>query len=552
MKTPLGRTFQRSLALLRQTHHTMRLNGTPFDEALDSAVETKRQQAYQCSRRRMLQLVGQSSIALLSAPFALSALPAMLSACEQTVSRVNSQCSVPRIAIIGGGLAGLSAAYTLYKAGVRSTVYEASKRLGGRVLTGRGIVGEGILTELGGEFVNSSHRALQTLLREFQMELLDTEQTSEAALSDAFWFGGQMRSEREVSHALDRVVTQSTADAQHLVRSRQQPSASAVLSRIDGMSAAEYLVSQGASGWAQQYLHAMLLSEFGAEPSEMSAINVLAAIAGEIATAAERGYDGEDDERYKIKAGGSELLRRMAELLQATAPDSILYERRLIRLAAQGASYTLTFEAANSSVSEVQADVVICAVPFSVLRTVEMQLPLPTQQRRAIQELGYGTNAKCIVGVNRPVWRSGGYSGNVYSDTLLQGGWDSSLLQGSPTAAFTVFLGGREGATLGSNTAAANATRYLQPLNTIFRGTQAAFTGKAQQMVWAEEPLARGSYACFRVGQATAFAEHLAKPVGNLFFAGEHCSTYFQGYMNGAAETGIKAAQSIIATLNKR
>jgi monoamine oxidase len=524
-------------------------NTAPLDEAVDAVIEAKRQHR---SRRQMLRSLGQAGLAVLGMPFAVSALPAMLSACEQRVSAVGSQRSVPRIAIIGGGLAGLSAAYTLYKAGVRSTVYEASKRLGGRVMTGRGIVGEGILTELGGEFVNSSHRALQALLREFQMELLDTEQTSERELRDAFWFGGQMRSEREVSQALEGFVKQSTSDVQHFLRSRQRPSTSTVLSRIDKMSAAEYLVSQGVSGWTQQYLHAMLLSEFGAEPSEMSAINVLAALAGEVATSAERGYDGEDDERYKIKAGGSELLRRMAELLQATAPDSIVYERRLVRLAAQGASYNLTFETANGSVSELQADVVICALPLSVLRTVELQIPLPTQQRRAIQELGYGTNAKCIVGMSSPVWRGSGYSGNLSSDTLLQGGWDSSLLQGAPTAAFTVFLGGREGATLGNTPAAANATRYLQPLTMIFRGTQTAFTGKAQQISWSDEPFARGSYACFRVGQVTAFAEHLAKPVGNVLFAGEHCSSHFQGYMNGAVETGIKAAQSVMTTLNKR
>ncbi|MGQ0645243.1 MAG: FAD-dependent oxidoreductase, partial [Elusimicrobiota bacterium] len=56
----------------------------------------------------------------------------------------------------------------------------------------------------------------------------------------------------------------------------------------------------------------------------------------------------------------------------------------------------------------------------------------------------------------------------------------------------------------------------------------------------------RGSYACYTPGLWTSLAGAEGEPVGNLFFAGEHCSSEFQAYMNGGAETGRKAAEAIL------
>ncbi len=65
-------------------------------------------------------------------------------------------------------------------------------------------------------------------------------------------------------------------------------------------------------------------------------------------------------------------------------------------------------------------------------------------------------------------------------------------------------------------------------------------------MHWPEHPFTRGSYACYKVGQYTTIRGAEIKPVGNLFFAGEHCSSYYQGFMNGAAETGRMAANEVV------
>ena len=84
-----------------------------------------------------------------------------------------------RIAIIGGGISGLTAAHYLNKQGFRPIIYEAAKRTGGRIMSTIGLLAEGITTELGGEFIDSSHKDMLDLCREFHLSFLDMKATDE-------------------------------------------------------------------------------------------------------------------------------------------------------------------------------------------------------------------------------------------------------------------------------------------------------------------------------------------------------------------------------------
>ena len=79
-----------------------------------------------------------------------------------------------RIAIVGGGMAGLNTAYKLQKAGLRATIYEGADRTGGRIFTATNLLGDGLTTELGGEFIDSTHEEMLALMDEFGLERLDT------------------------------------------------------------------------------------------------------------------------------------------------------------------------------------------------------------------------------------------------------------------------------------------------------------------------------------------------------------------------------------------
>ena len=92
----------------------------------------------------------------------------------------------------------------------------------------------------------------------------------------------------------------------------------------------------------------------------------------------------------------------------------------------------------------------------------------------------------------------------------------------------------------------------MSQVEKIYPGATDAFTKKAVRQHWPSSPFVRGSYTCFKPGQYTALAGSIAAPVGNLFFAGEHTSEDFNGYMEGAAESGERAAKEVLAKVGVR
>jgi monoamine oxidase len=129
----------------------------------------------------------------------------------------------------------------------------------------------------------------------------------------------------------------------------------------------------------------------------------------------------------------------------------------------------------------------------------------------------------------------------------FQTGWDGSRLRAGERGVYTFFLGGDAGIALGRGTPEEHADRFAAQLDSVFPGVAAERTGSAARAHWPSEPYALGSYSCYRPGQWTTLAGLQRRRVGPIFFAGEHCSAEFQGYMNGAAKTGREAAASVLA-----
>jgi monoamine oxidase len=134
----------------------------------------------------------------------------------------------------------------------------------------------------------------------------------------------------------------------------------------------------------------------------------------------------------------------------------------------------------------------------------------------------------------------------MFSDAQIQTGWDNTQLQAVKAGGFTVYQGGKKGIQLGTGTPESQAPKFVAQLEAMWPGCAKAYTGVARRMHWPDYPFSKGSYACYKVGQYTTIRGAEIKPVGNLFFAGEHCSAYFQGFMNGAAETGRMAADAVV------
>jgi monoamine oxidase len=438
-----------------------------------------------------------------------------------------------KIAIIGGGISGLNAAHYLNKAGFKPTIYEAAKRTGGRMMSVTGLLADGITTELGGEFIDSSHKDMLQLCKEFNLGLLDMQAPAEVKkdlVQHDFYFDNRRITEKSLIEAIKPYLPIIKKDAD-LVATRNYKNPALIA--LDKLSLDEYLQKIGITGWLYELLRISYTAELGLESDVQNCLAFISLLDGNC----ENGFDiyGESDERYKVIGGNQKVVDALAKTLEG----QIEREYHLDSLTEKGMEYRLNFQNGK----EIYADFVIMTIPFSVLRDVKMNVDMSPKKEKCIKELSYGTNSKMFLGMNNRIWRDEGFSGYVLS-SLMHNGWDSSQMQHDNTGAggYSVFFGGK----MGKNLNDSQIGDYLDKLNVIYPTIKDQFNGKKGTFNWGNSPLAEGSYACMTVGQQTAFGGVESEPINSILFAGEHCSKEFQGYMNGGAETGRKAAEELI------
>lgn len=441
----------------------------------------------------------------------------------------------PKVVVVGAGLSGLTAAHYLRKKGIDPIVYESDKRMGGRIKSSHRFDNGQLYTELGAEFINSNHKDMFRLIRELGLKnkVLDT---FDDKLNGREWLyvRGQKYSLLDLVQELNAIYPQIIADKSRL----HIPDQSA---KFDQISIADYIDRMPVSLWVQSLLNSAFTGENGLETSEQSALIFLTTFGAK--TNAFNPF-GESDERYKIIGGNEQIITALAQKVDT----DIRFEHRLEGvLENSNGSVSLTFNQGGGRLLEETADAVILTLPFTILRNIDFAVSVCDEKCQAIQELSYGANTKFILETKQRIWREAGSLGFLLNE-VVHNGWDSSQLQhnNSGTGTYTVFLGGEEAQKAALGTEARQLSRCMPVLNQAFPGFEGACTGQNQLVYWPGNPHVYASYSCFSIGQMTRFAGQAFAPVGNIFFAGEHCSDDFWGYMNGAAETGRKAAELVL------
>jgi monoamine oxidase len=530
-RTPLIASLQRAYRLAALS--ARRGPGTPpLDELVDIAY----------SRRLFLRQSVVATAALAAGCGAPSPAPAPPAGASPGAAGPTA----PRIAIVGAGVAGLNAAYKLQKAGLTAKVFEGANRTGGRMFTATDLLGAGLTTELGGEFIDSGHAEMLALMTEFGLESVDTVGPGTEKLKpETYFINGRHYTQAQAAAAfvpLAKRIAEDYDSMGEVVNYETEGGGSA----FDKQSIDEYLTGIGATGWMREMLEAAYVTEYGLELGEQSALNFLFLIGtGDLTDASACAVLGESDERYKVRGGNQRIVDELAKRVQ----PQIQMLHRLEAIRSKGQGYTLTFQHEGRAVDE-DADLVILTLPFSMLREVKIDVDLPAVKRKAIAELGYGANAKVMVGFKSRPWERRGYAGNVYSDETFQLAWANSYLQPGAEGGLTLYSGGKLAHEAGQGPAEEVALRLLRGIERAYPGTLAQRNGKVSRFHWPTYPWTKGAYACYKPGQWTTIAGAEGLPVGNLFFAGEHCSYDFQGYMNGGAQTGADAAKAAMAAVS--
>lgn len=526
-RTPLMSRVRR---LLREAH---RANHAELPASVPPTVPI--------SRRRFLGAAAMAGGGAL--------LAGSLSSCRSL--GLGGRAGSTRVAIVGGGLAGLTAAWHLTRFGHTVRVFDSSNRIGGRVFTVPGAFVEGVPCEFGGEFIDSDHADMHALVRELDLELVDVRGGEERNLiADAWFLGGRHYTDAQVLDGFRPLAARLAADAAALGDpiDFEHPDAAR---EIDRLSVAEYLGRIGASGWLATLLNVAYTTEYGLDSGEQSALNLLTLLAPEEGEEPGPGFEpyGSSDERFKVRGGNHTVARRLQERIG----DVVEFEHRLVRLASEASGHRLTFERSGGGSREFVAEWVILALPFTMLRRVKLEADLHPVQAEAIRSLGYGTNSKVLAEFDEPVWRAQGMAGNACTDLPFQTGWDNSRAHprrgGDPTAGYTFYLGGVAGRDAGVGLPSEVGARFARELDAVFPDAAKHLGKRFYRMHWPAHPHTRGSYSCYQPGQWTSIRGAEAIPCGSILFAGEHTSADWQGFMNGAAESGRVAAERILSVI---
>ena len=470
----------------------------------------------------------------------------------------------PRIGIIGAGISGLSAALTLQDAGFSSTVYESSTRIGGRMHSDTSNWG-GQTSEWCGELIDQAHKTILHLAQRFGLATVDLLSGEPNGSEDTYYFSGRYYPKSQadtdfqpVHQALQRDVQAASYPTTYLIN---RPDGIA----LDNISVYDWIERNVPGGHASpmgQLLDVAYNIEYGAETNVQSSLN-LVYLLGFNEKPGNFAIFGASNEKYHIVGGNQRLPEVIAANLQR--PVQTGWRMTAIGFNSDG-SIRVTFSVGGQTMVE-NFDRVILALPFAVLRTLNYhKANFDNLKNTAIQELGRGRNDKLQLQFSVRYWDGTGTwpgigNGNSYADTGYQNTWNVTRSQPGSAGILVDYTGGDVAGSFAPSTpysaaqtnpqVAAYAKTFLQQIEPVFQGITSKWNGRATLSVPALDPNLNCSYSYWKVGQYHTFSGYEKArqpfPNGPIHFAGEHCSQNFQGFMEGGASEGVRAAGEILA-----
>ena len=444
--------------------------------------------------------------------------------------------------VVGAGLAGLAAAYELTEAGDDVTVLEARDRVGGRVHTLREHFADGLYAEAGAMFAGGLCVHYAELLG---VEFLRPERDD---LADLRILNGQrlvLRRGEAVEWPLELTPEEQEVGARGLRRLYLQPAMEEVgsalqedwlpeaLRKYDEMSYADFLRSQGASEGAVRLMTLGVIDLYGDGVETVSALSFLRQWSAPRPPQMQRSGGG-------LIRGGSDFLPKA---FASRLPDRIHYDSPVVRVEQDEERVRAVVERKGAH-DMLEADYLICSIPFPVLRSVEISPAFSEEKRRAIEELQYSSITRIYLQCSRRYWEDGGLSGGALTDLPVPRVLVHPLGQRPTRGILEAHVGQALARELAEGPAEDRIEFGLEQMERIHPGARDHFVGGTSYS-WVSDPWTLGGYSSFAPGQTFELAPHVARPEGRIHFAGEHTSV-FAASMNGALESGQRAAGEIL------
>jgi monoamine oxidase len=413
----------------------------------------------------------------------------------------------------------------------------------------------GQVTEHCGELIDSGHKTILKLAKRFKLPVDDLAAAEPPHSTETYFFFGQYYSRPQANadfNAVYKAVKQDLNAAGYPTLYNHYKSAGLALDHMSVFDWIESRVPGGHSSPLGQLLDVAYNIEYGAETTQQSSLNLVYLLAYN--SPGQFSLFGQSDERYHVRGGNDQLPAAIASILPSTGIQTGT-SLTAIALNSDG-TYALSLNKGSSPFT-VTADRVILTIPFSVLRSLDYsQAGFNNVKITGIQELGYGTNSKLHLQFVDRYWNQSGPwdigTGSSYADTGYQNTWDVTRAQPGETGILVDYTGGNIGASFTGNTNQPGviqvyATQFLAQLEPVFPCISSRWNSRATLDTPWRSPYLLGSYSYWKVGQYTSFSGSEKERSGNCHFAGEHCSTDFQGYMEGGASEGARAANEILS-----
>lgn len=477
------------------------------------------------------------------------------------------------VAIVGAGLAGLVAARRLAAAGVQPLVVEARERVGGRLLNEE--IGDGKVVEVGGQWIGPTQERLAALAAELGVGTFPTHDEGRhliemdgkltsytGALTDA-----RVGLVRDLARAISPLaladLEQARARLDRMAREvpLEEPWMAPQAANWDGQTFATWVERNTRTEGARRLFELATEAVWAAEPGDVSLLHVLfyTHSGGGFNTLVGTGGGAQQD---RFHGGSQRLAQLMAEELGAErvrlgAPvrqiayddDGVLLHAGRLSRPGDGKLAQADTGGADGDPT-VRARRVIVAIPPTLAGRVAYDPPLPARRDQLTQRMPQGTVIKTMAIYDAPFWREEGFSGQATSDVgPARVVFDNSPPDGSP-GVLLGFLEGRLARQWGARDAAERREAILAGHARLF-GERAARPERFIERVWAEEEWTRGCYGCLMTpGGWTEYGRALRAPIGPIHWAGAETATVWNGYMDGAVQSGERAAAAVLSDLD--
>lgn len=431
------------------------------------------------------------------------------------------------VLVVGAGLAGLAAARDLLAKGADVTVIDGRDRVGGRVWTIRDGFSDQQHGEAGGDMIDEAQTEIRALAEDLGLKLTRIlRQGFSGVRPDA---SGRPRI---VRHGVERGwgrLGKALEPLIHRYQLAEQRWDSPISSGFGRRSVADWLNDIKADEELRSTATA-LRGFFLADPDELSLLALVDQFASDEGPPASK--------MYRLEGGNDRLANALAKPLG----DRLHLKTELVAISQRGRGVRANVRDASGA-STITCDYLLIAIPPTVLRRIPITPGLPPQQHDAITGLKLGRATKTLLQFPKRFWRKLG-RGRAFGSALPFGAvWEANEEQRGQPGILALLAGG----------GASDATQELVVKNGMaalaneldWLGSDRGELIGARQINWTSDPWARGGYAFFHAGFDPSLRAWLARPCGRLYFAGEHTSIRWQGYMNGAVESGRRAAEEI-------